>query len=460
MKDDIDYTEKIKTFNLLVGNNNEEIALNYLTISNWDEDQAAMLYNKENKGADAKLINNNNLINPNNINNNFIPNNNNLDFIPIDYYNFDPPQIINPNAKNNTVKYNSKINTYPHCKIYTKGFFDGIKLWKVDNRGYYESYFKQFENKLKLFKYYDTFINNLKTNIGIIYIYDKSNINTGLNVFRNFINNQQVKELLQKRCIVHPMVNKCCEASDIIKTFKINHFPVMVICFYKNENYAQDIIVKLGANGRTFRGVYADDTRLTLDTDYTISANEITLKKEFLTALPNGENEIRFDFDRGLDPTVKVNVSTFKEVYECESDFYFGSIEGWEHAEVEFNGATCVRMRNNKIGTINIEFPASGEYLFVMHGLSKYKEVTNVISYVRKETGTVLFNKQYGEWSYSEYDFRYMNPQNPGNEIMYRRINPVNLGEYNILLPEKGYKCDFKNGCVTVRQSDGSVVLE
>ena len=90
----------------------------------------------------------------------------------------------------------------------------------------------------------------------------------------------------------------------------------------------------------------------------------------------------------------------------------------------------------------------------------KYKEVTNVISYVRKETGTVLFNKQYGEWSYSEYDFRYMNPQNPGNEIMYRRINPVNLGEYNILLPEKGYKCDFKNGCVTVRQSDGSVVLE
>jgi hypothetical protein len=90
----------------------------------------------------------------------------------------------------------------------------------------------------------------------------------------------------------------------------------------------------------------------------------------------------------------------------------------------------------------------------------KYKEVTNVISYVRKETGTVLFNKQYGEWSYSEYDFRYMNPQNPGNEIMYRRINPVNLGEYNILLPEKGYKCDFKNGCVTVRQSDESVVLE
>lgn len=172
--------------------------------------------------------------------------------------------------------------------------------------------------------------------------------------------------------------------------------------FYKNENYAQDIIVKLGANGRTFRGVYADDTRLTLDTDYTIAANEITLKKEFLTTLHGGENEIRFDFDRGLDPTVKVKVSTFKEVYECESDFYFGSIEGWEHAEVEFNGATCVRMRNNKIGTINIEFPADGEYSFVMHGLSKYKEVTNSLLIDGATVGTFNLNVSTTELTNSE----------------------------------------------------------
>ena len=63
--EDIDYTEKIATFNLLVGNNNEEVALNYLTLANWDETKAAMLYNQENKGAEAKLQSNINApINP------------------------------------------------------------------------------------------------------------------------------------------------------------------------------------------------------------------------------------------------------------------------------------------------------------------------------------------------------------------------------------------------------------
>ena len=33
----IDYTEKIRTFQALVDNYNEEIALNYLTKANWDE---------------------------------------------------------------------------------------------------------------------------------------------------------------------------------------------------------------------------------------------------------------------------------------------------------------------------------------------------------------------------------------------------------------------------------------
>jgi len=103
MKDDINYAEKIATFNLLVGNNNEDIAFNYLSMANWDETQAAILFNKENKGANATLINtNNNFINNTNaINQNFAPNNNE-DIIPIEK---DPPnnlQKINP--------YNPNIN--------------------------------------------------------------------------------------------------------------------------------------------------------------------------------------------------------------------------------------------------------------------------------------------------------------------------------------------------------------
>ena len=53
--ENIEYTEKITTFNLLVRNNNEEISLNYLTLSNRDETKAAMLYNQENKGSNAKI---------------------------------------------------------------------------------------------------------------------------------------------------------------------------------------------------------------------------------------------------------------------------------------------------------------------------------------------------------------------------------------------------------------------
>ena len=233
MKDDIDYTEKIKTFNLLVGNSNEEIALNYLTLTNWDETQAAILYNKENKGADAKLINQNNAnmkINPN-LNPNIIPNFNDDLIIPFDYYNYDN-QKINPGSTN--IK-SSKLSKYNECKIYTKGLMDGLKLWKVDNRGYFE-YFKSFKNCIKL---YNVFITNLKTNVGIIFLYNKSTINDAINILRNLNNNEQTKDLLNQRCVIHPMIDKCFEASDIVKKFKIKNFPVMIICFHKNEiNFA------------------------------------------------------------------------------------------------------------------------------------------------------------------------------------------------------------------------------
>jgi len=76
--ENIDYTEKILTFNLLVGNSDEDKALKYLTKANWDETKAAILYNKDkeskiNKSSfydyyDYKPISNTNRIN--NINNN------------------------------------------------------------------------------------------------------------------------------------------------------------------------------------------------------------------------------------------------------------------------------------------------------------------------------------------------------------------------------------------------------
>ena len=107
MKDDINYAEKIATFNLLVGNNNEDIAFNYLSMANWDETQAAILYNKENKGANATLINTNDN-NINSINQNFYPNKD-QDIIPIEkdsiYNQPNNNQKINPYKQNNYNNY-------------------------------------------------------------------------------------------------------------------------------------------------------------------------------------------------------------------------------------------------------------------------------------------------------------------------------------------------------------------
>ena len=232
MKDDIDYATKIATFNLLVNNDNDDIAVNYLTLTNWDENEAAILYNKENKGANAKLINQNNL---NNINPNFYQNDINNIIPPDDNIIFDQPPFfgkINPynnfQVKNTNI---SKLNKYAECPIFTDSILDGLKFWKIDNRGYCQN-FEKFKNIIKLYK---VFINNLKTKVGIIYLYNKSTLNNALTILRNLNNNEQVKDLLNQRCVIHPMIDGCLESSSIVKSLKINNFPTMIICLYKNE---------------------------------------------------------------------------------------------------------------------------------------------------------------------------------------------------------------------------------
>ena len=244
MNDDINYAEKISTFNLLVGNTNEDIALNYLTIANWDETQAAILYNKENKGSDAKLINpnrNNNISmnNQNNyINNNYININNysnpNPNIIPLmdDFiYNY-AEEKINPGYKPNPKKA-SKLDKYREFPIFKEGIFDGFKFWKEDNRAYCKDYFQDFKNCMKS---YETFIIDLKTKVGIIYLYDKRMIYDSRQILKYLYENEQTKDLLNQRCVLFPIINKSNEASKIIKTLKIKNYPVLIICFYKNQD--------------------------------------------------------------------------------------------------------------------------------------------------------------------------------------------------------------------------------
>ena len=89
----------------------------------------------------------------------------------------------------------------------------------------------------------------------------------------------------------------------------------------------------------------------------------------------------------------------------------------------------------------------------------RYKDVTSVIDYVRKEIGATEFEAKYGVWDYSEYSFMY-NQSDISVGTLYIREKPVELGEYTIMLPQKPYQCNFKDETVTVTLNEKTVVLK
>ena len=245
--EDIDYTEKIATFNLLVGNNNEEIALNYLTLTNWDETKAAILYNQENKGPEAKLnpiksiptyqyqyAPAKNIINNNNINKKPITSpiiykkNNSNDYMASNTY------ILPKDAHNSLPNNISEINKYAECEIFKKKFVDSFKIFKTDNRGYTQGFIKIYSQCYKL---YDSFINNLKNNVGIMIIYNKKTYNESINILKSIVNNEITKDILNSQTIIIPLISGCLEADKIIKDLSIKIFPTILICLYKNETH-------------------------------------------------------------------------------------------------------------------------------------------------------------------------------------------------------------------------------
>ena len=94
----------------------------------------------------------------------------------------------------------------------------------------------------------------------------------------------------------------------------------------------------------------------------------------------------------------------------------------------------------------------------------RYKDVSSVIKYVRKEIGDKEFEEKYGTWEYSEYSFSYDNAKDKsivsrvsgGNT--YTRRKAVELGEYTMMLPSKAYEYKFENQTVTIIQNKDTVL--
>lgn len=240
--EDIDYTEKIATFNLLVGNNNEEIAFNYLSLTNWDESKAAILYNQENKGAQAKYQSTIKIspLDDYPKNNNIYKNKTNNNNKKKTYNNYNNNYLSNtqrePKLRSEKLNYNNlvKLNNYSQCRIFKKGFFDKINLLKKDNKVYFPN-FKNISEKCE--KSYNVFINNLKNNVGVILLYNQRTLNEAVNILKELMKKDTTKYLLSSRTQIIPLIEGSLEGNKTIKELKIKNFPCIVICFYKNDNY-------------------------------------------------------------------------------------------------------------------------------------------------------------------------------------------------------------------------------
>ena len=231
--ENINYSEKILTFNLLVGNSDEDKALKYLTEANWDETKAAILYNKDkeskiNKSSfydyyDYKPISNTNRIN----------NINNID----NYSNFNDILFGSKNKKSKIDL--NKLNNYPELPIFEKKFIHKFALMKVDNNIYY----RKFSFYLKCTLSYNDFIYKLKNNVGIILLFSDSTVENAVTILRNITHNDLTRDLINNRTVILPLSNNTLEGTQLCKRLKLktkrNDFPTILICFYKNErNFA------------------------------------------------------------------------------------------------------------------------------------------------------------------------------------------------------------------------------
>jgi len=89
---------------------------------------------------------------------------------------------------------------------------------------------------------------------------------------------------------------------------------------------------------------------------------------------------------------------------------------------------------------------------------NRYQDVCSVIEYVKEGIGREEFTRRYGKWGYREYEFDYdtviVNVM--ADQLMLS--SPVDLGEYNVLLPVNAYESDYHRGVLTVTMNEKTVL--
>ena len=197
----INYAEKIANFNLIVGNQNEDIAYTYLSKTGWDENKAATLFTEENKKLDKALS--------------------------IYMKNKERKQKMRP----------KQINNYPEYKIDSiNGIFNSIsKIFKQDNAQFFHRYFSSIKNAIKLL---DNFISKLEksSKIGIIMLYSFDKLKLLRDQIKNIINEPLSRELFLDSSLTYPVVDVSIEGSNFISELECTKLPLFIICKYKNKD--------------------------------------------------------------------------------------------------------------------------------------------------------------------------------------------------------------------------------
>lgn len=76
----------------------------------------------------------------------------------------------------------------------------------------------------------------------------------------------------------------------------------------KNTVNQEDIQITMTLNGNTLTGIKNGSITLVRGTDYTVTANTVTILKSYLNKLNTGTARLTFDFSEGIDPVLTLNI--------------------------------------------------------------------------------------------------------------------------------------------------------
>ena len=197
--DKINYAEKISNFNLIVGNQNQDISYKYLSQADWDETRAAQKFNEDSKKMEKAISK----------------------YLQLQ----ERKEKMKPKHIDNYPEY--KIDSINSILNKLTGFF------KEDNTKYFHRFLK-IKNAIQLL---DDFISQLKTNskTGIIILYSSNQMRLIKEQLKNIINEPLSRELFLDNTIIYPAIDISLEGNNFLNELEYTKLPLFVICKYKNE---------------------------------------------------------------------------------------------------------------------------------------------------------------------------------------------------------------------------------